>query len=72
MTISNELYHGLIELSRNGSIVHKVRFFVHNDATITAFDERLLSLGRFEDWGSFMIYLNDNFQAVIRIVAVND
>ena len=72
MSISNELHHGLIELSRNGSIAHKVRFFVHNDSTITAFDDRMLSLGRFEDWGSFMIYLNNNFQAQIRIVAVND
>ena len=72
MSISNELHHGLIELSRNGTIVHKVRFFVHNDSTITAFDDRMLSLGRFEDWGSFMIFLNNNFQAEIRIVAVND
>ena len=72
MSISNELHHGLIELTRNGTIVHKVRFFVHNDATITAFDDRMLSLGRFEDWGSFMIFLNNNFQADIRIVAVND
>ena len=72
MSISNELHHGLIELIRNGSVVHKVRFFVHNDATITAFDDRMLSLGRFEDWGSFMIFLNNNFQADIRIVAVND
>ena len=72
MSISNELHHGLIELTRNGMIVHKVRFFVHNDATITAFDDRMLSLGRFEDWGSFMIFLNNNFQADIRIVAVND
>ena len=72
MSISNELHHGLIELTRNGTIVHKVRFFVHNDSTITAFDDRMLSLGRFEDWGSFMIFLNDNFQAEIRIVAVND
>ena len=72
MSISNELHHGLIELSRNGSIVHKVRFFVHNDSTITAFDDRMLSLGLFKEWGSFMIYLNNNFQAEIRIVAVND
>ena len=72
MSISNELHHGLIELTRNGTIVHKVRFFVHNDSTITAFDDRMLSLGRFEDWGSFMIFLNNNFQAEIRIVAVND
>ena len=72
MSISNELHHGLIELSRNGSVVHKVRFFVHNDATITAFDDRMLSLGLFKEWGSFMIYLNNNFQAEIRIVAVND
>ena len=72
MSIPNELNHGLIELRRNGTVVHKVRFFVHNDASITAFDDRLLSLGRFEDWGSFMIYLNDQFQADIRIVAVND
>ena len=72
MSISNELNHGLIELRRNGTVVHKVRFFVHNDATITAFDDRLLSLGLFKDWGSFMIYLNDQFQADIRIVAVND
>ena len=72
MSISNELHHGLIELSRNGTIVHKVRFFVHNDATITAFDDRMLSLGLFKEWGSFMIYLNNNFQAEIRIVAVND
>ena len=72
MSISNELNHGLIELRRNGTVVHKVRFFVHNDASITAFDERLLSLGRFEEWGSFMIYLNNQFQADIRIVAVDD
>ena len=72
MSISNELNHGLIELRRNGTVVHKVRFFVHNDATITAFDDRLLSLGLFKDWGSFMIYLNEQFQADIRIVAVND
>ena len=72
MSISNELHHGLIELSRNGTIVHKVRFFVHNDSTITAFDDRMLSLGLFKEWGSFMIYLNNNFQAEIRIVAVND
>ena len=72
MSISNELHHGLIELTRNGTIVHKVRFFVHNDSTITAFDDRMLSLGLFKDWGSFMIYLNNNFQAEIRIVAVND
>ena len=72
MSISNELNHGLIELRRNGTVVHKVRFFVHNDATITAFDDHLLSLGLFKDWGSFMIYLNDQFQADIRIVAVND
>ena len=72
MSNSNELNHGLIELTRNGTIVHKVRFFVHNDATITAFDDRMLSLGLFEDWGSFMIYLNNQFQAEIRIVAVND
>ena len=72
MSNSNELNHGLIELRRDGIIVHKVRFFVHNDATITAFDDRMLSLGLFEDWGSFMIFLNDNFQAEIRIVAVND
>lgn len=72
MSISNELNHGLIELRRNGTVVHKVRFFVHNDASITAFDDRLLSLGLFKDWGSFMIYLNDQFQADIRIVAVND
>ena len=72
MSISNELHHGLIELTRNGTIVHKVRFFVHNDATITAFDDRMLSLGLFKEWGSFMIYLNNNFQAEIRIVAVND
>lgn len=69
---NNELHHGLIELSRNGTIVQKVRFYVHDDATITAFDERLLSLGRFEDWGSFLIYLNNQFDADIRIVAVND
>ena len=72
MSISNELHHGLIELSRNGTIVHKVRFFVHNDSTITAFDDRMLSLGLFKEWGSFMIYLNNQFQAEIRIVAVND
>ena len=72
MTNSNELHHGLIELTRNGTIVHKVRFFVHNDATITAFDDRMLSLGLFKEWGSFMIYLNNQFQAEIRIVAVND
>ena len=72
MSISNELHHGLIELTRNGTIVHKVRFFVHNDSTITAFDDRMLSLGLFKEWGSFMIYLNNNFQAEIRIVAVND
>ena len=72
MSNSNELNHGLIELRRDGTIVHKVRFFVHNDASITAFDDRMLSLGLFEDWGSFMIFLNDNFQAEIRIVAVND
>ena len=72
MSNSNELHHGLIELSRNGTIVHKVRFFVHNDSTITAFDDRMLSLGLFKEWGSFMIYLNNNFQAEIRIVAVND
>ena len=72
MSISNELNHGLIELRRNGTVVHKVRFFVHNDASITAFDDRMLSLGLFKDWGSFMIYLNDQFQADIRIVAVND
>ena len=72
MSISNELHHGLIELTRNGTIVHKVRFFVYNDATITAFDDRMLSLGLFKDWGSFMIYLNNQFQAEIRIVAVND
>ena len=72
MSISNELNHGLIELRRDGTIVHKVRFFVHNDATITAFDDRMLSLGLFEDWGSFMIYLNNQFDAEIRIVAVND
>ena len=72
MSISNELNHGLIELRRDGTIVHKVRFFVHNDATITAFDDRMLSLGLFKEWGSFMIYLNNNFQAEIRIVAVND
>ena len=72
MTNSNELNHGLIELRRDGTIVHKVRFFVHNDATITAFDDRMLSLGLFKEWGSFMIYLNNQFQAEIRIVAVND
>ena len=72
MTNSNELNHGLIELRRDGTIVHKVRFFVHNDSTITAFDDRMLSLGLFKEWGSFMIYLNNNFQAEIRIVAVND
>ena len=72
MSISNELNHGLIELRRDGTIVHKVRFFVHNDSTITAFDDRMLSLGLFKEWGSFMIYLNNNFQAEIRIVAVND
>ena len=72
MTNSNELHHGLIELTRNGTIVHKVRFFVHNDATTTAFDDRMLSLGLFKEWGSFMIYLNNQFQAEIRIVAVND
>ena len=72
MSISNELHHGLIELSRNGTIVQKVRFYVHDDATITAFDDRMLSLGRFEEWGSFMIYLNNQFDADIRIVAVND
>ena len=72
MSISNELNHGLIELRRNGTVVHKVRFFVHNDASITAFDERLLSLGSFEEWGVFMVYLNYLFQAEIRIVAVND
>ena len=72
MSNSNELNHGLIELRRDGTIVHKVRFFVHNDATITAFDDRMLSLGLFEDWGSFIIYLNNQFQAEIRIVAVND
>ena len=72
MSNSNELNHGLIELRRDGTIVHKVRFFVHNDATITAFDDRMLSLGLFEDWGSFMIYLNNQFDAQIRIVAVND
>ena len=69
---NNELHHGLIELSRNGTIVRRVRFYVHNDSTITAFDDRLLSLGLFEDWGSFMIYLNNQFDAQIRIVAVND
>ena len=72
MSNSNELNHGLIELRRDGTIVHKVRFFVHNDATITAFDDRMLSLGLFKEWGSFMIYLNNQFQAEIRIVAVND
>lgn len=72
MSISNELHHGLIELSRNGTVVRRVRFYIHNDATITAFDDRLLSLGRFEEWGSFMIYLNNQFDAQIRIVAVND
>ena len=72
MSISNELHHGLIELRRDGTIVHKVRFFVHNDATITAFDDRLLARGKFDEWGSFMIYLNNQFQADIRIVAVND
>ena len=71
MTNSNELNHGLIELRRDGPIVHKVRFFVHNDATITAFDDRMLSLGLFKEWGSFMIYLNNQFHAEIRIVAVN-
>ena len=69
MSISNELHHGLIELSRN---VRRVRFYVHDDATITAFDDRLTSLGGFADWGSFMIYLNNRFDAKIRIVAVND
>ena len=72
MSNSNDLDHGLIQLIRNGNPVHKIRFFVHNDGTITAFDERLLSLGRFEDWRSFMIFLNDQFQAIIRIIAVND
>ena len=72
MSNSNELNHGLIELRRDGTIVHKVRFFVHNDATITAFDDRMLSLGLFKEWGSFMIYLNNQFDADIRIVAVND
>ena len=72
MSNSNELNHGLIELRRGGTIVHKVRFFVHNDATITAFDDRMLSLGLFKEWGSFMIYLNNQFDADIRIVAVND
>ena len=72
MSNSNELNHGLIELRRDGTIVHKVRFFVHNDSTITAFDDRMLSLGLFKDWGSFMIYLNNQFDAQIRIVAVND
>ena len=69
---NNELHHGLIELSRNGTTVRRVRFYVHNNATITAFDDRLLSLGLFKEWGSFMIYLNNQFQADIRIVAVND
>lgn len=69
---NNELHHGLIELYRNGTIVRRVRFYVHNDSSITAFDDRLLSLGRFEEWGSFMIYLNNQFDAQIRIVAVND
>ena len=72
MSISNELHHGLIELSRNGTIVHKVRFFVYSDSSIIAFDDRLLALGKFDEWGSFMIYLNNQFQADIRIVAVND
>ena len=72
MSKSNALHHGLIHLLRNGSVVHKVRFFVHVDRTITAFDDRLLNLGEFKDWASFLIYLNDNFQAEIHIVAVND
>lgn len=72
MSISNELHHGLIHLVRNGNIVHKVRFFIPDGVIISAFDERLISIGEFKDWGSFMIFLNDNFQAEIRIVAVND
>lgn len=43
MSISNELHHGLIELSRNGTVVRRVRFYVHDDTSITAFDDRLLS-----------------------------
>ena len=55
MSISNELHHGLIELYRNGTIARRVRFYVHNDATNTAFDDRLSSLGKVKEWGSFMI-----------------
>ena len=72
MAKSNALHHGLIHLYRNGNLVHKIRFFVHIDGTISGFDDRMLSLGTFEDWGSFMIALNDNFQAEIHIMAVND
>lgn len=71
MSISNELHNGIIHLFRNGVFIKEVPFWVLDDGIITT-DGKYECIGDFDDWGSFLIYLNDYYQAEIRIVAVND